>query len=214
MIIYLDESGDLGFNYSLQNTSRYLIIGLLVFPNGSSSIAHSAMVQAIKRTLKNKLPKNTAEIKGSKLALPIKQYFLKEANKQTDWCLYAAIADKRSWSQHHPTLAKKDLYNEVARRIFSQVSQLANCSVIDLIVDCSKNSKEIVAFDQLMKEALPKAIPQNVRFSIKHRRSQDDGGLQAIDVFCSGINRKYEQGDVTWYQEFSDKIAVEVEYKF
>ena len=44
--------------------------------------------------------------------------------------------------------------------------------------------------------------------------SHEEAGLQAIDIFCGGVWNKYEKSDVTWYAEFSDKIATEVEYKF
>lgn len=98
MIIYLDESGDLGFDFTQQKTSRYLIMGLLICWDEA---AHLAIIRAVKRTLKNKLPKNTHELKGSHLSLTIKQYFLKEMNEQTNWCLYSAIADKKTWIKHH-----------------------------------------------------------------------------------------------------------------
>lgn len=77
MLIYLDESGDLGLSFDNRRTSRYLVIGLLVFPDGVNGDAHKAMVRAIKRTIKNKLPKGTIELKGSKVTLSIKRYFLK-----------------------------------------------------------------------------------------------------------------------------------------
>jgi hypothetical protein len=45
LIIYLDESGDLGFDFNQKNTSRYLIIGLLVCWDEA---AHLAMIHAVK----------------------------------------------------------------------------------------------------------------------------------------------------------------------
>lgn len=85
MIIYLDEAGDIGPNFENQKTSRYLVIGLLVFPESIAGAAHIRMVKAVKRILKNKLHKNTVELKGNKLLISIKKYFLKEMNKQADW---------------------------------------------------------------------------------------------------------------------------------
>lgn len=71
MIIYLDEAGDIGLNFENQKTSRYLVIGLLVFPESVAGAAHIRMVKAVKRTLKNKLHKNTVELKGNKLPISI-----------------------------------------------------------------------------------------------------------------------------------------------
>lgn len=99
-----------------------MVIGLLVFPDGFSGAAHIEMLKAVKRTLKSKLRKNTAELKGGKLALSIKKYFLREASKQQNWCLYVAISDKKSWINNHlrrnHKLEKKALYDEIAKHIF------------------------------------------------------------------------------------------------
>lgn len=61
---------------------------------------------------------------------------------------------------------------------------------------------------------MTKQLSQKTRLTIKHRLSQEDAGLQAIDIFCAGIWRKYEKADFSWYQIFSGKIASEIEYKF
>ncbi len=216
MIIYLDESGNLGFDFKQKNTSRYLVIGLLVCWD---DVAHASIIRAIKKTLKNKLPRNTPELKGSDLALPIKKYFLKEVSKPKNWCLYTAIADKKAWvnhhmNNHHQTLQKKALYDEVAKRLFSQLDYIETTHRIDIVVDRSKNKDEIVVFDEAITTAVKERIVKKMPLTIRHRNSQEDAGLQAIDIFCAGIGRKYEQGDLTWYQEFADRIAVEIEYKF
>jgi len=36
-------------------------------------------------------------------------------------------------------------------------------------------------------------------------------GLQAVDLFCWGIYRKYEHGDVQWYKQYANKILFETE---
>lgn len=218
MIIYLDESGDLGLDFEQKKTSRYLVVGLLVFPDGASGAAHTSMVRAVKRTLKNKLRKQAAELKGIKLPLSSKKYFLKEMNEQENWQLYIAIADKKAWASHHfrnkIKLCRKALYDEVAKRIFFQVDNLESFLSIHIVVDCSKNKKEIEIFNKTITEGLSSRLVEHASLSIKHRNSHEDAGLQAIDLFCSGLSKKYENKDLAWYGEFSERIAVEVEYKF
>lgn len=154
MIIYLDESADCGLNFERQKTSRYLVIGLLVFPSGGNSTSHQLVMNAVKRTFKNKLPKCTKELKGNHLTLPIKKYFLREAAPQSNWCLYAAIVDKISWSKHHPQTDGKVLYNEIAKRLFYLVSIVENAPSINIVIDRSKNKQEIAIFDEFIKEAM------------------------------------------------------------
>jgi hypothetical protein len=218
LIIYLDEAGDVGLNFENQKTSRYLVIGLLVFQDSVAGAAHIGMVQAVKRTLKNKLQKRAVELKGSKLPISVKKYFLRELNKQTNWRLYVAVADKKAWVSHHTKnnmkLGRKTLYDEIAKRIFFQVDGIEKYLEINIVVDCSKNKREIAIFDEAITMALSGRLAKNALLSIRHRSSQEDAGLQAIDIFCSGINRKYEHNDLIWYKEFAERIAVEVEYKF
>ena len=216
MVIYLDESGDLGFNLNHKKTSRYLVIGLLVCLDEQ---AHAQVRRSVKRTLRNKLPQNSPELKGYKLSLSIKMYFLKEITKAKNWRLYVAVADKKSWATHYFSSHgeqpnKKVLYNEVAKRLFSQLDSLEGVHHVDIIVDRSKNKREIIEFDKLITSAIGCRMPKNSALSIKHRCSPEDLGLPAIDIFCSGIGKKYEQADNTWCQKFTDRIAVEVEYKF
>lgn len=55
MFIYLDESGDLGFDYfdyNKKNTTKKFVVTLLVC---NSANARKAFEKAVRRTLKNKL---------------------------------------------------------------------------------------------------------------------------------------------------------------
>lgn len=80
MIIFLDESGDLGFDFNKPMTSRKFVITLLVC-DGKGVI--DSLRKAVRRTLKNKLNRNKSgnrvaqELKGAKTTLAIKKYFFR-----------------------------------------------------------------------------------------------------------------------------------------
>jgi hydroxymethylpyrimidine/phosphomethylpyrimidine kinase len=64
MFIFVDESGDLGFDFTKKGTSSHFAITLLVCKNQD---VVKSFNQAVKRTLKNKLKakrKNIFELKG------------------------------------------------------------------------------------------------------------------------------------------------------
>ena len=215
LMIYLDESGDLGFDFK-KNTNRYFVIGLLLCLDNQTN---KSTIQSVKKTLRNKLPKNVMELKGRDLELPVKKYFLKEMRKGDNWCLYVAATDKKAWLDHHNnnyshTLKKKILYDEVAKRIFVLVDYLNTAKRVDIVIDRSKNKDEISEFNAAVTHEIKKRLPKNAVLTIRHTYSHEEAGLQAIDMFCGGVWNKYEKSDVTWYAEFSDKIATEVEYKF
>ncbi len=216
LIIYLDEAGDLGFDTEKKKTSRYLIIVLLVCMDAQ---AHKGTMRSVKKTLKNKLEKNTMELKGRNIKLPVKEYFLKQMRKVEDWGLYIAITDKKTWIAHHNRhhsheLKKKVLYDEVARRIFSQIDILDTASRVDIVVDRSKNKYEIAEFNDAVARDIKTRLSKNAVLTIRHAYSHEEAGLQAVDMFCTGIHDKYEKNDIQWYTMFSDKIAAEVTYRY
>jgi len=111
VIIYLDESGDLGFDFSKRKTSRKFVITLLVNYDRSTA---TQFKKAVRRTLKNKV--------------------------------------------NH------------------------------------KKKRKIVPL------------------YITHELSQDNTGLQVVDLFCWGLFRKYESNDTKWYDVFKEAIGFEDEY--
>ncbi len=216
LIIYLDESGDLGFDFNNEKTSRFLVIALLVCYDQD---ANANTLRSVKKTLKNKVSKNKNELKGSALALPIKKYFLSQMRKCSNWYLSAAIADKKTWlrnhnANNHHELKKKVLYDEIAKRVFSQLTDVDSATHIDIVIDRSKNKDEIGEFDAAVIAAVRDRINKKAYLNIRHSNSQEELGLQAIDIFCSGFGRKYEKNDFVWYSEFSDKTMSETVHKF
>lgn len=102
MYVFLDESGDLGFDFN-KNPSKYFSITLLVCYNRSTLFSFKS---AIKRTLLAKLnQKNTkipiSELKGSNTTIKIKQYFYRQLLKYPDqsWEIYSIVVDKKKLIQ-------------------------------------------------------------------------------------------------------------------
>lgn len=216
LIIYLDESGDLGFDFNTAKTCQYFVIALLICYDDA---ANANTLRSVRNTLKNKVSKNINELKGASLALPIKKYFLNQMRKHSRWYLSAAIADKKSWvrnhqANHNHALKKKALYDEIARRVFSQLTDIDRATHIDIVIDRSKNKDEITEFDAAVIAAVRDRINKKAYLNIRHSNSQEELGLQAVDIFCSGFGRKYEKNDIVWYSEFSDRVMSETMHKF
>jgi len=215
--IFLDEAGDLGFDFTKEKTSRYLVIGILVcFDN----LSHLSMLKAVKRTLKNKLSPQKEELKGSHSTLEVKKYFLKELKKGSDnWSVYTVIVNKKTWfnrylSKHHKVPRKEILYDEMSKYLFSLLDYIETANSLNVTIDRSKNkSIEINAFNVAILSSIEKGFSPKTRIEIKHCDSKNEAGLQAVDLFCSGIRDKYEKNEFSWYSEFSEKIAIETEYK-
>jgi len=214
MVIFLDESGDLGFDLSKRGASRKFVITLLVCDNDATA---KAIQVAVKRTLKNKLNHKKSksrfihELKGTGTTIAVKQYFYRHL-PENGWKIYTAALNKSRVKSHlTDKVGKKKLYNFLSHFILKQVPLLSGHDV-RLVVDKCKNSAEMKDFNGYLESQLEALMPLESRLHINHERSQENTGLQAVDLFCWGVYRKYEHGDNEWYQVYERSIGFETKY--
>jgi len=215
VFIFLDESGDLGFDFINKRPSEMFIITLLVC---DSKEAVDSIKTAVKRTLRNKLnhkkrnARYVEELHATHLNFPMKQYFYRQL-KREDWRLYAVVLNKRRVYKHLTTASgRKKLYNFLSSFLLNQVDLRVANPAVTLVVDKCKNKEEIEDFNQYLANQLEGRLPLNVPLNLHHEDSKTSAGLQAVDLFCWGIFRKYEQDDVEWYAHYASKIVFETEY--
>lgn len=209
--IYLDESGDLGFDWSKSKTSRFFVITLLVCFDKKGSDTFRI---ACRRTIKNKINKNKKknplnELKASKLKLESKIYFLKHSPKD-NWSIYSYILDKKQVREHLKKFPQK-LYNYIAANLLKEVP-LKEAKTIDLVLDKCKNSKEIKDFNAYLQMRIEGDTSMETAVNISHLNSYESCGLQAVDLFSWGILRKYSYKDTSWYDRFCDHIEFEEKF--
>lgn len=210
MYIFLDESGDLGFDFEKAGTSRQFVISLLVCRDKQ---AQDGFRRAVARTLKNKLnqrknsTRTVAELKGTGTTFVIKQYFFRQLPKD-GWQIYSVTLNKlRVDAPLRSKAGKKKLYNFLARFILEKVYFPKDVQQVSLVVDRCKNKEEIRDFNQYMVNQLEALLPLNARLNIDHLGSHESAGLQAVDLFCWGIARRDGLGDAEWYSVYQDKVS-------
>jgi hypothetical protein len=211
--LYLDESGDLGFDFTKSKTSRFFVITILLL---KSPVDDECFRRAVKRTIKNKLcssrkPGSTRshfELKGSNTEEGIKRYFWEHV-KGIEFELYAFVLRKELVDQHLKQNPEQ-LYNHISRMLIEKIGlQRRYLSKVNLIIDKSKSRKEIRAFNQSIEDSLSGLLCDGCALSIHHYISQENLMLQAVDLFCWGIFRKYEREDSAFYENYQEKIVCE-----
>ncbi len=215
MYIYLDESGDLGFDFSKTKTTRKFVITVLVC---FSQTAGKAFRKAVRRTLKRKLNRNKTksqwvpELKGTRTSFEIKEYFFRQLRSR-DWSVYTLVLNKARVDETLQTkVGKKKLYNFLARFLIEKLPLRETTTNVRLVVDRSKSREDIGDFNQYVENHLQAILPLNTGLTIEHLTSHERAELQAVDLFCWGIARKYEHGDVAWYNLFKHMLKYEDEY--
>ena len=83
---------------------------------------------------------------------------------------------------------------------------------MEIIIDKSKTKKNIFEFNQYILRQIKSKFDPKVPLDIYHYDSKQNLGLQAVDIFCWGIFRKYERGDKEWFNIFKDKVVYDRQY--
>lgn len=215
MFIYLDESGDLGFDFKKKKTTKKFVITLLVC---HTDAARKEFTKAVRRTLKNKLnrkkkgSRHITELKGTDTTLEIKRYFFRNI-KDDNWSIYTLVLNKVRVEKHLQTkIGKKKLYNFLARFLMEKLDLSNVQRNVELVVDRCKNKEEVRDFNQYLVNQLEALLPLNTDLNISHLTSQESAGLQSVDMFSWGIFRKYENNDMEWYNVYRNKVGFETEY--
>ena len=215
MIIFLDESGDLGFDFNKPKTSKKFVITLWVCDDKEVT---DGFKKAVRRTMKNKVNfKKTGsrvvqELKGTGTSLKVKEYFYRYLPVK-GWRVCSVILNKpRVFENLRTKHGKKKLYNFLARFILEKVDLSNAGPTVNLVIDRCKDTEEIRDFNNYVANLLEGLLPLNVPLYITHESSHQNAGLQAVDLFCWGLFRKYEFKDSEWYKIFKNAIAVEDEY--
>ncbi len=206
--LYLDESGDLGFDFFAKKPSKYFTVAVMLVKGIEN---RRKIAKAVKRTLQKKLSKRKEkELKGSKQSIQVKKYFYRHI-ESVPFELYALTLNKRR-VYDYLTQNKDRLYNFISRKVL-EVIPFENAAVrVGLVIDRSKSKKEIKEFNGYLIQQLSGRIEPTIPLDIDHHLSHEAHALQAVDLFAWGIFRKYEKGDKEWFDIFRRKIKYDEIY--
>lgn len=211
--LYLDESGDLGFNFANKKPSNFFTVTILVVKGVESN---RALIKAVKKTIDRKLNPFkkrhgiVSELKGYGTLIEVKKYFYKQLLK-VPFEIFCVTLNKRQLVGKE-NLEKHRIYNYISRMALEQVPLNEALSQVILTIDKSKNKLQIEKFNSYVIEHLQGRIDPNIPLDIHHRSSNQELGLQAVDMFSWGVFRKYESADKEWFELFKDRIRCDIEY--
>ena len=208
LYLYLDESGDLGFDFVSRQPSNYFTVSVLAVKGDEQN---QAIANAVKLILRRKLKAlrgaDSGELKGSKVELPIKRYFYRKL-EAVDFKIYAITLDKRRAFQYLVE-DKAKVYNYISRLVLDRITFEDTRVRVILTVDKSKSKPEIQDFNEYLIAHVKSRMDPKIPLEIFHRRSHETLQLQAADLFAWGILRKYERDDREWFDVFRNKVGFE-----
>ncbi|HEX9757097.1 MAG TPA: DUF3800 domain-containing protein [Nitrospiria bacterium] len=206
--LYLDESGDLGFDFFGKRPSRFFTVAIMAVDGIEEN---RKIIKAVRKTIRRKFPiKRDVELKGVRTRIEIKQYFY-SLIRPVRFSIYALTLNKRRVYDELAT-QKDRVYNFISRKVLDQFPFEDAETRIQLYLDRCKSKLEVREFNSYLERQLKSRIDPRVPLSIDHADSSDNPGLQVIDLFAWGIFRKYEKKDSEWFEVFKEKVRYDERY--
>ncbi|NQU38400.1 MAG: DUF3800 domain-containing protein [Lentisphaerae bacterium] len=211
--LYLDESGDLGFDFVNAKPSEFFTVCILAT---SSRETNRQFRYAVKKTLKRKLnhkPKTkrmVEELKATHTSLAVKEYALGLLEDHRFGIYALTLNKKRLFSRLAED--KERVYNYVSRLVIDQIPFEKASDGIHLTIDRSKGPRRIWEFNEYLSHQLEGRIDPSVSLVIEHVDSKCSAGVQFADLFAWGIFQKYEKSDSSWCQAFARRVVYDQQY--
>ena len=204
--IFLDESGDLGFNFNKRKTSKYFIITFLFTENKRPL---EKIVKKIHSELQKKYKRKIGVLHAVK-EKPITRVRLLRKLVEKDCSIMVIYLNK---SKVYVKLRdeKHILYNYVTNILLDRI---LNRKILPLhqglkLIASRKETNKFL--NDNFKIYLNNQIKNrhNVDLDIEIRTPHQEKALQVVDFVSWAIFRKYEYGDESYYEIFKNKIIEE-----
>ncbi|HBU69500.1 MAG TPA: hypothetical protein DEE98_03850 [Elusimicrobia bacterium] len=204
--IFLDESGDLGFDFDKVKTSHYFVVSCL-FVNDKRPV--EKIVKKVFSILSNKEIRHHSGVLHCVKEHPKTRERLLSLLAQKDVSIISIYLDKKKvYTRFHNE--KHVFYNYVVNILLDRIytKKLIPLDNITLIASKRETNKFL---NENFKEYLNKQINSNHQrmISIEIRTPSQEKCLQIVDFVCWAVFRKIEKKDDSYYKIISDKVREE-----
>ncbi len=205
--IYMDESGDLGFDFSKPRTSRYFVITFLFVPD------KRPVNKAVKKTFTGLSPKQSKGHPGVLHAvneLPKTRQKLLQLIAEQDCVILALYLDKKRI--YTKLKDEKDvLYNFITNTLLDRimVKKLLPAKQPITLIASQRETNRFLNLN--FKSYLEDNAQRNhkLQLTVDIKTPYQEKGLQAADFISWAIFRRFEYQDMTYYDSIKDKVAEE-----
>lgn len=205
--IFLDESGDLGFNFKKKGTSKFFIVTFLFIEGSKSPI--EKIVKKTHSELKKKI-KRRVGILHAVSEKPITRRRLLKRLAEKDCTMMAVYLNKQKVFTKLQD-EKQVLYNYVTNILLDRI-YTKKVVPIDKEIELIASRRETNKFlNENFKDYLNRQIKNSHKGTIKIsiKTPAEEKSLQAVDFISWAIFRKHEKSDDSYYNIIKNKIIEE-----
>jgi hypothetical protein len=204
--IFLDESGDLGFDFRKEKTSKFFIVTCLFTGN------KRPIEKVVKKThseLKKKYKRRFGILHAVKEKPITRQRLLKRLNEKDCTIMTIYLNKKKVYTKLRDE--KPVLYNYVTNILLDRIYTKKIIPIKDRVELIASRRETNKFLNENFKNYLNRQVENRHKTEIKIsiRTSSDEKALQAVDFVSWAIFRKYEYGDDSYYNIIKNKIVEE-----
>ncbi len=204
--IFLDESGDLGFDFNKQKTTRFFVITFLFMENKRPI---EKCVRTTHRQLRKKYKSVGGVLHASKEEAITRQRLLRCLSQKNCSIMTVYLNKKRVYT--HLQDEKQVLYNYVTNILLDRIFRKKLVSAAHPIrLIASKRETNRFLNDNFKNYLKGQAeINHEKNISIEIKTPAEEKALQAVDCASWAIFRKLEYSDDTYYNTIRGRIVEE-----
>lgn len=202
--IFIDESGNFGFDFSKSGTSSHFIITAIIINTTDVEFVRNQVNDIKKKYIQN------GELKSSRIKIMGKRYELLNAFSNINFKIFTLVVDKRKLDYFSPlTEYKKSFFMFLNNILYKELKRLDNS--IDFFADNYGNTEFMNRFKIYINKTLPYSFYEQYKFEF--RNSNDEPLIQLADFIAGTLSYGYEENKICseykgFYALIKDRLEI------
>jgi undecaprenyl pyrophosphate synthase len=204
--IFIDESGDLGFNFKKKNTSKFFIVTFLAI---ASKRSFEKIVAETHRNLRKKYKMRSGTLHAAHEEAPTRKRLCKRIAEKDCKIMVIYLDKEKIFTKLNEE--KEVLYNFITNilldRIFNK-GLIGKAEPVKIIASRRETNRFLNEnFQNYLREQVSKN--HNIPIDVLIKTPDEEKVLQLADMISWAIFRKYEHADSVYYNLLKDRIVEE-----
>ncbi len=201
LYLYIQNSGDLGFDFDSKKTSNFFSVCALVVKGQSND---RAIGRAVKRLSKCCKPEENALPLGT-----LRELY--KSVKRMELSLFSVTLDKKK-AFARPSFDKDRLFSYIAGLVIKGIDFKDTAVNVTMSADNFGQGRGEIQFSDLLRTQVQGRVRISIPLKFLRVDPRESAGLQAAGLFARGLHAKHEDDELKWYSVFREKIGAEIFY--
>lgn len=198
MLIFIDESGDPGFNFA-KGASEYFALAAVIFKYPEDAEEASTVMKKLRKSLNKG---KSYEFKFNKLRHLERLLFL-QAIAEVNFEIVSIVYNKRKLAPIYSQLRSKFYTYAISQLLLSFANQLSNARVV---IDGSKEKDYTKYFSATIRQTLESNTTSRLVQRVKFADSRNNDLIQLADTVVGSIRYYYSHQKNTYFKLVEGKV--------